>query len=427
MLIEFRVANFRSFCEEQVLSLVASNDKEIDKNCTTRGKLRFLKAVGIYGPNASGKSNLIKAVDFMRETVLKSANTKPDESLNVTPFLLDDKSKRKASFFEITFYEKHVRYQYGFTAKSKYIQDEWLFAYPKGRARLWYERSFNHKTNKPIFKFGGSLGGDKTKLAKMTRLNSLFLSVGAQWNNKQLATIYKWFNNNLRIVPPKEYFKPITAKMLLELESKPEAKKAIYDFITSALKDADLGICGLDVKKIDVDEIRFLESIPEEDKRKLIERLKKEPLIQVEVHHRNKKANKIVSLILEDESDGTQRFFQLLGPWLETLSYGYTVFIDELETSLHPLLVRELIKVVQDPKSNKYGAQLIFATHDTTLLDHKIFRRDQIWFTEKDEDGGTKLYPLSDYKPRKGEAMQKGYLSGRYGAIPIIEEFKLNA
>ena len=135
-----------------------------------------------------------------------------------------------------------------------------------------------------------------------------------------------------------------------------------------------------------------------------------------------------VRMSLEDESDGTQRFFQLLGPWLETVLNGYTVFVDELEASLHPLLTRELVKFIQSPNSNKTGAQLIFSTHDTTLLDPELFRRDQIWFTEKDKDGATNLYSTSDYKerrPRKGEAMQRGYLSGRYGAIPILESFDL--
>lgn len=427
MLVEFRIANFRSFRDEQVLSLVASNDKTLRGNYATKGKLRLLKGVGIYGPNASGKSNLIKAIYVMKDVVLRSASTSPGEILPIEPFLLDDKSRNKPSLFEVTFYERHIRYQYGFIATSKYIQDEWLFAYPKGRAQLWYERSFNRKTRKPVLKFGTSLKGDKAKLAKMTRSESLFLSVGAQWNNEQLMNIYGWFKNKLRIVPPKELFRPITAKILLELKAKPKKKEKLFESFVEILKSADLGICGLDVKKIEIDEIKF-KGIPEQNKKELIERLKKEPPIQVEMHHRSGKTGRIVPLMLEDESDGTQRFFQLLGPWTETLIYGFTVFIDELESSLHPLLTRELVEPILEPQTNKHGAQLIFATHDTTLLDPDLFRRDQIWFTEKDTSGATNLYSMSDYKerrPRKGEAMQKGYLSGRYGAIPILEAFSL--
>ena len=144
--------------------------------------------------------------------------------------------------------------------------------------------------------------------------------------------------------------------------------------------------------------------------------------------HSNTLTNENISFPLKEESDGTQRFFQLLGPWLEAVHDGYTVFIDELEASLHPLLTRELIKFIQDPRNNKTGAQLVFATHDVTLLDPELFRRDQIWFTEKDKGAATNLYSISDYnerKPRKGEAMQKGYLAGRYGAIPILEAFSI--
>jgi len=165
--------------------------------------------------------------------------------------------------------------------------------------------------------------------------------------------------------------------------------------------------------------------MPREVREMILEDLSKP---KVEMVHRNIETGKDVYLPLEEESDGTQRFFQLLGTFFETVFLGYTVFIDELEAHLHPLLTRELIKFIQNPEYNKNGAQLIFATHDTTLLDPELFRRDQIWFTDKDKNGGTQLYSMSDYKehrPRKGEAMQRGYLAGRYGAVPILEAFKI--
>ena len=142
--------------------------------------------------------------------------------------------------------------------------------------------------------------------------------------------------------------------------------------------------------------------------------------------HKDVETGKEVPLPIEEESDGTRRFFELSGPWLQAVTIGITVFIDELEASLHPLLTRELIKFIQNPKLPQEGAQLVFATHDTTLLDPELFRRDQIWFAEKDKHGSTRFYSMLDYKPRKGEAMQRGYLSGRYGAIPIIEAFGLH-
>lgn len=428
MLVEFRVRNFRSFRDEQVLSLVANSDTTLNKNCFAVGKLLLLKVAGIYGPNASGKSNLIKAMDTMRNIVLISAGTKPGGKVPVVPFLLDDGLKKQPSFFEVTFYHKNIRYQYGFTTTSKRIHDEWLIAYPKQYAQSWYERSFNEKNNKTDWKFGSFLKGDKVTLADKTREDCLFLSVGAQWNNEQLTTVYTWFKENLRVAPPKEHFRPVTAKMLVNLEEHQVVRKNLYKIVTELLKDADLGIHGVEVKKITANDIELPEEFSDEDRKRFLKYLKEEQPLHVEMLHRTVKAGKTIRLPLQEESDGTQRFFQLLGPWFETVAHGFTVFVDELEVSLHPLLTRELVKFIQNPKINKSGAQLIFATHDTTLLDPELFRRDQIWFTEKDNNGATNLYSMSDYKerrPRKGEAMQKGYLSGRYGAIPILEAFSL--
>ncbi len=428
MLVEFRIKNFRSFRNQQVLSLVASNDTVLEGNCATEGKLRLLKAVGIYGPNASGKSNLIKAMDIMRDIVLNSANYKPGKKLPVQPFLLDDESQKEPSSFEVIFYHGDKRYQYGFSATNERIHEEWLLAYPKGRAmdkaQTWYHRTFSKLST--VWKFTSFLKGEREHLKNKTRDNALFLSVAAQWNNKQLTAVYEWFKDKLRVVPPKEYFRPVTAKMLLDLEK----ESLLYEFVKDSLKDADLGIVGVNVEKLKFDRstIEFPKDMPNEIREKMLKIFEKKPQLKVEMLHFNTRTNEDVSLPLEEESDGTQRFFQLLGPWLEAVSNGYTVFIDELEASLHPLLTCELIKFIQDPRNNKTGAQLIFATHDTTLLDPELFRRDQIWFTEKDRGGGTQLYSMSDYKerkPRKGEAMQKGYLAGRYGAIPILEAFSI--
>jgi AAA15 family ATPase/GTPase len=432
MLVEFSIKNFRSFRDEQVLSLVASNDNVLEENCATEGKLHLLKAVGIYGPNASGKSNLIKAIKIMKGIVLNSANYKPGKKLPVQPFLLDDESQKDPSSFEVIFYHGDIRYQYGFSATNERIHEEWLLAYPKGRtpdkAQKWFHRSFSKRDTD--WKFSSFLKGERERLKDKTRDNALFLSVAAQWNNKQLTTVYEWFKDKLRIVLSKEYLKPITAIMLLDIEKKEDVGKKLYEFVTLALQKADLGIHGFNVKKdkIDRSTIKFFDDTPIEVRKRILDGFEKEPPLKVEMRHFNTLTNEDVILPLEKESDGTQRFFQLLGPWFQAVSNGYTVFIDELEASLHPFLTRELIKFIQDPSNNKTGAQLVFATHDATLLDPDLFRRDQIWFTEKDKSGGTQLYSMSDYKerkPRKGEAMQKGYLAGRYGAIPILEAFSI--
>lgn len=429
MFVEFRIKNFRSFRDEQVLSLVANNDKTLSSNSFAVGKIRLLKTIGIYGANASGKSNLIKAMDTFRNLVVDSANFKPGEDLDVKPFLLDSKTRENPSFFEATFFHKGMHYQYGFTATTKRFEEEWLIAYPKGHGQSWFERRFDKKNGRYDWKYGSFFKGERVKLANKTRENALFLSVGAQWNNEQLTTVYEWFKENLRVAPPKEDFRPVTAKLLFDIKKDTEAKD-IYKFVNEALKKADLGINNVNVKKAEVDKekIRFPQDMPREFREKMIERLKTERSFTVEMLHLVGKTNEAVAFPLEEESDGTQRFFQLLGPWLQTLAYSLTVFIDELEVSLHPLLTRELIKFIQYPHKKLPGAQVIFATHDTTLLDPELFRRDQIWFVEKDEEGASKLYSMAEYKERrarKGEAMQKGYLSGRYGAIPIVEAFGL--
>jgi len=422
MLVEFKVANYRSFREEQTLSLVASKDTELGDNCVDQDKLRLLKAVGIYGPNASGKSNFFKAFKTMQDIVLDSADYQPGRKLPAQPFLFDSESQKKPSTFEVTFYHEEVRYQYGFSATNERIHDEWLLAYPKGRAQTWYERTLNRDD----WKFGSFLKGEREKLKDKTRDNVLFLSVGTQWNNKQLTAIYEWFRKKVEVVPAGAKWQPVTAGILLKADDDEENREVVYQYFKSCLQVADLGVCGLKVKKVKVPEPEYPTETPE-DIRDVLSKYSKEHLkVQVEMLHKDVKTGKEVSLPIEEESDGTKRFFELLGPWLRAVRAGVTVFVDELETSLHPLLVRALIRFIQDQKVTRNPAQLIFSTHDTTLLDPELFRRDQIWFTEKDEHGSTRLYSMLDYKPRKGEAMQRGYLAGRYGAIPIIEAFGLH-
>ena len=426
MLVEFKVANYRSFREEQTLSLVASNDKQLRGNCVDQDKLRLLKTVGIYGPNASGKSNFVKALKVMRDIVLDSADYQPGRKLPVQAFLFDSESQEKPSTFEVTFFCKKIRYQYGFTATNERIHNEWLLAYPKGRAQIWYERT----SNGDDWKFGSFLKGEREKLKDKTRDNVLFLSVGAQWNNKQLTAVYKWFSQKLRVMPAGVAWAPVTARMLLdvEVEGGKEAREALYELVESFLQEADLGICGLNVRKEEIAEPKFVTEMPEGVRDAFLKDFKDRLAIKVEMLHKDTKTGKKVTLPIHEESDGTRRFFELSGPWLEAVVTGMTVFIDELETSLHPLLTRELIKFIQNPAHEGTGAQLVFSTHDTTLLDPELFRRDQIWFTEKDRGAATQLYSMSDYKerkPRKGEAMQRGYLAGRYGAIPILKAFNV--
>jgi len=429
MLVEFKVANYRSFSEEQTLSLVASKDTQLSDNCVDQGKLRLLKAVGIYGPNASGKSNLIKALSTMRDIIEKPG--KPGERLPVAPFKLHDKYRNEPSSFEVTFIHEESRYQYGFTATTERIHDEWLYAYPKGRSRdiaqTWFERKFDRKTEETEWSFGSYLKGEREKLKDRTINNILFLSAGAQWNNKQLTTVHEWFSDKLLIILPSERPTVTTLDMVMDAQEDEKLKERLYAYLGGIMRSADFGIHGINVKKLEIDPEKvgfplFADMIRKSGLRKR----KSGVSIEVKLIHRAEPGGKEVCFASQEESNGTRRFFELVGPWLLAGAEGRALLVDELEASLHPHLVRELLKLFQNPRLPSEGAQLIFTTHDTSLLDPELFRRDQIWFTEKDEHGGTRLYSMLDYKPRKGEAMQKGYLSGRYGALPIIKSFELN-
>lgn len=421
MLIEFRVGNHKSFRAEKSLSLVASSDDTLPENSTSCGKLNVLKAVGIYGPNASGKSNLIDALATMQQIILNPEM--PGEKLPVTPFKLDEKYTRKPSLFEVIFSHKKIRYQYGFTATSERIHEEWLYAYPEGRkrdtAQTWFERKYNKKTKKTEWSKPSSfLKGQIENLKSQTTDNVLFLSRGAQLNNKQLSVIYEWFSIKLNTIQDRHFHRMLTISIL-----KDEKLKKECGGIVKMIKQADFGLYGINIaeKEVGIKDFKFPPDMPKEVQDNILENMATE----IEFIHKTK-ANKSIVFSPSEESAGTTRFFELAGPWLCAVDLGLILVVDELDASLHPHLVAELIKFIQNPKINTNGAQLIFSTHDTTLLNPELFRRDQIWFTEKDEHGQTNLYPMLDYKPRKDEAMQKGYLAGRYGATPMLEAFKLN-
>jgi AAA15 family ATPase/GTPase len=411
MLIEFKVANFLSIREEQTLSLVASNaDKEL-RECIINRKLpgladtRFLRGAAIYGANASGKSNLVKAVQFLAKFVAHSATRlEPGAPIDVEPFKLDARSPSKPTVFEITFVAEGIRYVFGCSLLPERVVEEYLVAYPKGVPQRWYQRTYGGKktgryewsTTSANFK------GDKS-LEEKTRENSLFLSVAAQFNHPQLRPVESWFSKNLRLLPLsfKGQLDPdFTANFIKD----PARRKQVLAIVRSA-----------DGTVVDAKVRRGLKATLDKDQ------LRVRPAHNIHLT-RMSEEGKPVDLRFASESTGTQRLFSLAGPWIDTLENGYTVFIDEIESSLHPSLVRALLKLLLCSETNPNDAQVVFTTHNTTLLDTTLLRRDQIWFTEKGPAGNTHLYPLSDFSPRKGEALAKGYLAGRYGAIPLLHD-----
>ena len=320
------------------------------------------------------------------------------------------------SEFEVLFLQEEVRYQYGFAVNHTRITHEWLIAYPEGRPQRWFEREYDAASNEESWYFGSKFKGHKTILQETTRANALFLSTAVQLNNEQLKPIYNWFHQKLRTIGVGGLSPTYSA-----LRCKKEADRRK---VLELLNAADLSISDIEVemKKFDLNDLPS--DMPEPLKEVIHKELDGKEMPEVKFLHKVVGSEDLVALDSDDESVGTRKLFALAGPWLDVLENGYVLFADELNNSMHPLMVRFLISLVNNPQINTKNAQLIFSTHDTSVLDNDLFRRDQIWFTEKDDNNATKLYPLSDFTPRKGEALEKGYLKGRYGALPYIGELR---
>jgi AAA15 family ATPase/GTPase len=421
MLIEFKFKNFRSFKDETVLSMVASSDKTLIENTYSVrvfGKRRLLQSAVVYGPNAAGKTNLISAAAFVDSFINGSADRKVNTPIEIKPFMFSSDSQLEPSQFEMTFVDNdNVRYQYGFRLNREQILGEWLVAYPKGLPQTWFEREMSKETGmKSEWHFGRNLKGQNNQIAELTRPDVLFLSNAVKLNHSQLSQVQKWFQINLRVVDASEFSFALYAYSASRANIDEDIKKEIIRL----LEVTDFGISGFNIKE----EAYSDQDFPDDLSSELRNELKKGKHFSVTMNHQTDQKTQ-VSLPLEEESSGTQRFFSLGGPILEVLQNGWTLFVDELDSSLHPLLVQFLVKLFHNPKTNPKGAQLIFNTHDTTLMDSNLFRRDQIWFVEKDRKGCSHLYSLLEYSPRQGKSLAKGYLQGRYGAIPFLGEFGL--
>ncbi|ODT24699.1 ATP-binding protein [Hyphomicrobium sp. CS1BSMeth3] len=414
MLLEFRLRNYRSFGEESTFSLVASSDREhAETNLTATGVAalpRALRSGVVYGANASGKSNLLRAMLFMRNVVLGSFSLQPTQKLNVQPFLLDEQLKTEPTLFEVTVILEGVRYQYGFKLTPDRIVGEWLFVYPKSKAQRWLDRNYDAKTDKDVYETTSFLLGQKKAWQDATRPNALFLSTAVQLNSEQLAPLHRWFADYLIVHLDGGHIPyDFTTRMVQEAEGELA--------IRSMMGSADLAIASIGAEKRKGFQQMFQFDLA--TGRANSKREEGELLFPIFEHRAGKTTAKFE---YADESQGTQKLFSLAGPILDILKHGKVLVIDELDRSLHPLLVRQIVNTFHDPEQNKRGAQLVFTTHDTSLLDGHLLRRDQIWLAEKQQDQSSALVPLTEFAPRKGEALEKGYLSGRYGGVPILAE-----
>jgi AAA15 family ATPase/GTPase len=425
MLIEFSVGNYKSFKEIVTFSMAASTitakDKEIDeKNVfSIDDELSLLKSASVYGANASGKSNLATAFSFMKNFVLNSSKeTQVAEEIDVEEFRLSADTVGEPSFFQIVFLLDGNKFRYGFEVNKQRVVSEWLFYVPNTREAKLFVRELDDISLSKAFKEGR---GIKNK----TRENALFLSVVAQFNGEIAQKILLWFSKKFNVISGLED----TGYLHYTIRS--FDTNQYKDDILRLVKKLDLGIDDILVEKTRLTTESFPKEIPEELS-KLILNSPEAALMAIRTVHRKYDAEgNLTSPEIFDmdshESEGTKKLFALAGPLVDTLKNGKVLLIDELDARLHPLITNAIIELFNSNETNPHNAQLIFITHDTNLLSNKIFRRDQIWFAEKDKQGATHLYSLVEYKIRRiwnNASFESDYIHGKYGAIPFIGDLR---
>lgn len=403
MILEFSVKNFLSFKEKVTFSMIANSNKELNDNYVEIGGNKVLKSAAIYGANASGKSNLFKILTLVVLMLRSSNSVDINAKLPLIPFKLDKGSVNKPSEFEIKFILDETRYVYGFIADKDKIYDEYLYYYPNGRETKIFDRtnineySYTQKDEKIL-----------REIEAKNAQNKFFLATVTNWNFDKTKAAYNFLTNGIGTCNNLEILKNMAYKMY---ETNPDYLK---DFAIDFLQKADFNIEDYQISQIDVPG-EFLTAIPEFITKTLPDKPK---AYQVLFKHKNSDNY----LSIDEESLGTQMIFAFIPFLADSLKNKKVLIIDELDKSLHPFLVQYIVEIFNDAEINKNGSQLIFNTHDTNLLDLNILRRDQIWFTEKNsETGESDLYSLSDFSVRKQENVEKGYMLGRYGAVPFIK------
>ncbi|MFE3988284.1 ATP/GTP-binding protein [Nocardia tengchongensis] len=412
MLLRFRLANHRSIRDEHELSLIGTEfngGSARETGLRNKGRpVSVLPVAGVFGANGSGKSNLLSGFRFMRTAVRDSVAewAKTPGVVPREPFKLDPECRDQSTLFEVDLLlgETPVRYTYGFELSDERVEAEWLHAYPQGKRQVWFDReAARADAGESEFVFPGTgFRGRSAELVEFTRPNALFLTVGAMLNNLQLSAVHRWFNDNLWLVTPGADIASRTRWTQRLLTDPREAPRYAEDII-GLLSIADLGVTGADIDR-ESGELQLL--------------------------HRAASDSEVALDFLREESLGTHAWFAFLGPLVKVLDAGAVLLVDELDSSLHPTLAAEVVRLFQDKGANPNGAQLIFTTHDATLLGSPVLDRpidrDQIWITAKLSSGETELYPLIDAKPRPDENLERGYLRGRYGGVPRLSPGRIS-
>lgn len=418
MLLRFGVSNHLSIRDPQELSFTASSLKDrrdglIDCPAAPNGLI--VPAAVIYGANASGKTNFLDAFVTMRAMVLRShSHGEPGGGVPRRAFALDAEISKTPSRFDIDFVIEGVRHHYGFEASDTAFESEWLYAFPKAHRRMLFEREGEG------FDFGRGLVGPNKTIASLTRPNSLYVSAAAQNGHKQLSKVLAYFRS---IRGARDIDISSAAASSHMAEDGPDQR--VIDF----LRMVGTGVVDFRRTEIDVPEdYRMFRHDLHAAVSKMVERLAAKPFdlgpdaedkdVTFELAHRGYDSN-VVYFNLDSESAGTRRLLVVLGHVYRALDGGVPLYIDELDASLHTHACEAVLNLFRSSETNPKGAQLFATTHDTNLFNSSALRRDQLWFAEKNSGGATHLYPLTDIRTRKGDNFEKGYLQGRYGAVPF--------
>jgi uncharacterized protein len=418
MLLRFSVSNYLSLRREVTLLLAAGVNKELLHVVRKTPYVRHgvIPVAVIYGANAAGKSNVLSAIARMRLLVLNSfADGEEDSKLPHSPFALDESSRSAPTRFLIDFVLEGIRYQYGFAYTLNRIEAEWLYSFPRRARQVLFERRFDESRSQ--FKFGRSLLGANKNIQALTRANTLYLSAAAKAGHTLLSRIHSYFRDSLIV---RMNLQPRPEQVVGDdLSAAPELVKELTRYLSWAdtgISDIKLGSKELpenlrktigsffDLMKADHPGAEY--NVPEQ-------------MPTVNLGHAGS-GGKIYYLDFGDESLGTRYLMTIVIPLLRAIKEGGVLVLDEITTGLHTSLARRLVELFQSPQFNTKGAQLIFSTHDTNILVPGLLRRDQIWFAEKAEDGETSLFPLTDFQTKNSDNIEKGYLSGRFGAVPYI-------
>ncbi len=418
MLLEFSVKNFLSIKDEAIFSLYASDEIKghEEYNLIPVGGRHILKTAVIYGANASGKSNLIKAMGFMRGIIVNSLKLNPDEPIipvqSYPSFQLHRKTAKAPIEMEVIFLYKDIYYRYGFVLDANRIHYEWLYHAPEESETRLYERILNKKPY--ISKIFNS------KILNDLPDNTLWLAALAKYTDSPARSVMEWVLNTFNVITgtDEESYEGFTYSKIDEKEYRED--------ILRFLKVADTGIEDILLESVTEEDLS--NHIPEKLRnklKKLVSSEAKQLVFQHSIFNDKGKATGKKSWGQNNESAGTQKLFALSGPLIETLRKGEVLVIDELDEKLHPMIMRFILGLFHSQEHNPHNAQLIFATHDTQLLSPRFFRRDQIWFTEKDRYGATDLYSLADFDLDDQADFSRDYFQGRYNAVPFIGDLRL--